>query len=281
MSAWVVVPCLLALRDEFNQLNPKRDKGADGTIGDSNHNSSSDHSPDEDSDVLRDHDADHKNEVHALDIDSTGPWPRSFNSIILDIVERERAEYNHPTTKARLKYVIWNRRIASRSNGWAWRAYSESDPHTNHAHFSALYTTSTENDTRSWGVAPTTAKPQEEDVALSAEDKAWIRATIKEGINGPLSDVVPRWSDAGGPVPTTDANPEISVANALFYIGAMGRRNENLAADTRARLISVEQVLVQFGAALAELQSRTGGAPTTAQLVQALREVLRTGVGGA
>jgi hypothetical protein len=37
MSAWVVVPNLLKLRDEFNLVSPKRDKGADGTIGDSNH----------------------------------------------------------------------------------------------------------------------------------------------------------------------------------------------------------------------------------------------------
>jgi hypothetical protein len=62
MSAWVVVPNLLKLRDEFNLVSPKRDKGSDGTIGDSNHNSSSDHTPDEDSRVLKDHDADNKNE---------------------------------------------------------------------------------------------------------------------------------------------------------------------------------------------------------------------------
>jgi hypothetical protein len=34
MSAWVVVPNLLKLRDEFNLVSPKRDKGSDGTIGD-------------------------------------------------------------------------------------------------------------------------------------------------------------------------------------------------------------------------------------------------------
>src|SRR5574343_794894 len=102
MSAWVCVACLLALRDEINTIAPKRDKGADGTIGDSAHTSTSDHAPDEDSDYLRDHDADSKNEVHALDIDSTGPWPagRSFDSIIRGIVAREKAEYNHPTTRS-------------------------------------------------------------------------------------------------------------------------------------------------------------------------------------
>ncbi len=271
MSAWVVVPCLLALRDEFNQLNPKRDKGADGTIGDSNHNSSSDHSGDEDSDVLRDHDADSKNEVHALDIDSTGPWPRSFNSIILDLVERERAEYNHPTTKARLKYVIWNRRIASRSNAWAWAPYSGSDPHTNHAHFSALYTTSTEADTRSWGVAPTAAKPQEDDVPLTAAE---ITA---------IADAV--WAKKlQDPYDPSNADRNLAAGTWLRYSDSRGQTGQvqNQLNDVTARLVSTEQVLVQFGAALARIEAaQPGGAPTTAQLVEALRTVLRAGVGAA
>lgn len=151
MSEWVVVPCLLTLRDEFNRVSPKRDKGADGTIGDSSHKSSSDHTPDEDSDILRDHDADSKNEVHALDIDSSGPWPGGwawFNAAILAIVERHRTGQDN-----RLKYVIWNRRIASKSNGWKWITYTgTSDPHTDHTHFSAVYTTAQEQDTSPWGV---------------------------------------------------------------------------------------------------------------------------------
>ena len=114
MSAWVLIPCLVTLRDEFNRLAPGRDKGADGSIGDTAHTSSSDHTPDEDSDVLRDHDADHKNEVHALDIDSSGPWPEPFDHVIARLVARERVEYNSATVVGRLKYVIWDRRIASR-----------------------------------------------------------------------------------------------------------------------------------------------------------------------
>jgi hypothetical protein len=95
MSSWVVIPCLLALRDEFNQISPNRDKGADGTIGDSNHTSSSDHTPDEDSSKLENKDSDHKNEVHALDIDSSGPWPagRSFKSMVMDVIAGEKAKW--------------------------------------------------------------------------------------------------------------------------------------------------------------------------------------------
>lgn len=189
MSDWVVVPCLLVLRDEFNRAGPNRDKGADGTIGDSAHTSSSDHTPDEDSDVLRDHDADSKNEVHALDIDSSGPWPESgwFNRTILALVAREKADYESPTVIGRLQYVIHNRRIASRSWGWTWRDYDGSDPHTNHAHFSARYLTAAESSTRPWGV-------YEEDDVTPAEIAAIAKAVWEYDLTNPYSNVV---QDAG------------------------------------------------------------------------------------
>ena len=48
MASWILVPCLVALRNEFNQLAPNRDKASDGSIGDTSHAaSSSDHNPDE------------------------------------------------------------------------------------------------------------------------------------------------------------------------------------------------------------------------------------------
>lgn len=177
--AWTVVPSLLSLRAEFNDIAPNRDKGADGTIGDSAHTSASDHTPDEQSDILRDHDADSKNEVHALDIDSSGPWPagRSFASLVATVIAGERAKWLSATDRCRLKYVIFNRRIYSQSNDFRGAAYTGSDPHTNHAHFSARYDTPAENDTRPWGVKPQPApeKPQEADMQWT--DKPWNSAT--------------------------------------------------------------------------------------------------------
>ena len=182
VSAWTAVPCLVQGRSEFNQVSPNRDKGADGTIGDTNHSSSSDHTPDEDSDILRSKDADSTNEVHALDIDSSGPWPDGkrgdiegswFDKKIKAIVERNKRLWFSADDKCPLQNVIWNGRIASLSWDWAWRDYTGSDPHTNHAHFSARYDTSCENDTRSWGVAT------EEDDVTEAEFKSWMTEWAK------------------------------------------------------------------------------------------------------
>lgn len=156
MAAWTLVPCLVTLRTEFNDLAPGRDRGADGSIGDSAHTSRSDHTPDEDSDYLRDHDGDGKNEVHALDIDSTGPWPdgRTFADIIADIIAGERAKWLSDDDRCRLKYIIFNRKIYATSTNFEPRNYTGSDPHTNHAHFSSRYESGPEADTRPWGVLP-------------------------------------------------------------------------------------------------------------------------------
>lgn len=162
MSAWSVVACLLTLRSEFNAVSPNRDKGADGTIGDAAHSPSSDHSPDEDSPVLRDKDADSVNEVHALDIDSSGSWPDGrpgdetgswFDLQIHRIIAAEKRRWLDPSDMCRLRYVIWKKRIYSTSNNFEGEAYTGDDPHTNHAHFSSRYESRAENDTRPWGVA--------------------------------------------------------------------------------------------------------------------------------
>lgn len=125
MAAPYLVACLVQLRTEFDEIEPRRDDGADGWIGDKAHQSEvSDHNPDSVGRVL------------AVDIDSTGPWTDvTFDDLVEWVVGRQRSEAD-----ARLEYVIWNRRIASRTSGWAWRTYTgTADPHTGHAHFSARH----------------------------------------------------------------------------------------------------------------------------------------------
>jgi hypothetical protein len=137
VTAPYLVPCLATLRAEFNALNPKRDKGSDGWIGDEAHQAEhSDHNPDSAGRVL------------ALDIDATGPWPggvTDFNAFNM-MVESLRGD-------SRLEYIIWNRRIASRDQGWKWRTYTgTSDPHTGHAHFSARHDHTGNTSTADWGI---------------------------------------------------------------------------------------------------------------------------------
>ncbi len=148
MASWILVPSLVSLRNEFNALAPGRDKASDGSIGDSAHaSSSSDHNPDE-TGATPYEDSDRVNEVHAIDVDvdlRRSGW--SMARAVEIIVTRHRTGKDN-----RLQNVIYNRRIWSRSYGWAARAYNGSNPHDKHAHFSARYTSAQENDTRHWGL---------------------------------------------------------------------------------------------------------------------------------
>jgi hypothetical protein len=246
VSAWTLIPCLVALRDEFNEVAPRRDKGADGAIGDSSHTSSSDHTPDEDSDVLRDHDADSKNEVHAIDIDCTGPWPDGrggqadawFDRKIRAIAVQERAEFQSATVYGRLQYIIWRGQIISRSWEWSqWRDYTGPSAHFDHAHFSARYLTRTEADTRSWDVAAAVPKPpaapapvqQEENLVTSQAEfntfmDNYFKGAGRDVVASRLFSYDPGYNADGRTTPngaiknlTTDdpANPTVGAATAL------------------------------------------------------------------
>lgn len=273
MSAWVLIPSLIALRTEFNAVNPTRDKGADGSIGDSAHTSSSDHTPDEDSDVLRDHDADSKNEVHALDIDSTGPWPSAgwFDRTVNAIRLEERRRWLDPGDKCRLKYVIWNRQIASQGSDFAWVAYSGSDPHTNHAHFSGRYETVCENDTRPWGVA---TQLQEDDVPLTDAEIDKIAAKVwAYQLEDPYDTADPKRKASSGawvrysPSRAVTATPGQVTAAVDALAGAIGRR-----------LTTLESTVVTLSGAVAEMSARQGQIITEEVLLNAIRRVLREGV---
>jgi hypothetical protein len=148
-----LVPCLATLRSEFNQLNPGRDKGADGWIGDAAHQATtSDHNPDAQGRVL------------AVDIDNDGPWPAPFG----ELVESLRGDY-------RLEYIIWDRRIASRTQGWTWRTYTgTADPHTGHAHFSARHDHTGNTSTATWNLEDDVMAPTVSDIldGLNAELRA-------------------------------------------------------------------------------------------------------------
>lgn len=148
MASWILVPCLVSLRNEFNAVSPGRDKASDGSIGDSAHaQSPSDHNPDETGSTPY-ADADRTNEVHAIDVDDDlrrSGW--SMQKAVEIIVVRHRNGRDD-----RLQNVIYNRRIWSRQWGWTARVYTGASSHTEHAHFSARYTTPQENNSGAWGL---------------------------------------------------------------------------------------------------------------------------------
>lgn len=136
---WFLIPCLVALRIEFNLVNPHRDKGADGSIGDDAHQA----------EPTSDHNSDSQGRVLAVDIDSSGPWDgETFNALVFNIIHACQAGIED-----RIEYIIWNHHIYSRAYGYVERVYTgTSDPHTNHAHFSARHDHTGQNDTSSWNL---------------------------------------------------------------------------------------------------------------------------------
>jgi hypothetical protein len=125
---WRVAKALLKLRAQVNAMAPNRNKASDGTIGDTAHcgspSSTSDHCP-----LIRDAGV---GVVAAMDIThdpSAGcDAGRLANAI-------------HASRDSRVKYIIWNRRIANSSPqggspAWAWRHYGGRNPHNHHVHIS-------------------------------------------------------------------------------------------------------------------------------------------------
>lgn len=123
--SWHLAPSLVQLRNEVNARWPRRPKSSDGTVGDTSHSArASDHNPNG------------RNSVNAFDITYPGVDPK----VIISAVSK------HPAAN----YVIFNRKIYSRSNGWKAEPYSGANPHITHMHVSILQTVAAEQSKRPW-----------------------------------------------------------------------------------------------------------------------------------
>jgi hypothetical protein len=144
-----LVPCLDALRSEFNRNFSRRDKASDGWIGDPAHQaSSSDHNPDE------------RGYVHAIDVDEDLRAPgATMRECVEEVVRRHRTGADN-----RLTYVIYDRTIWSASNDWRPRDYSGSNPHDKHAHFSASYVRARESSRAPFGVEDIVTQADRDDI---------------------------------------------------------------------------------------------------------------------
>lgn len=121
---WRVAESLKALRDQINEWAPRRSKASDGTVADSNHPISSDHYPGVMDGAV--------GVVTAMDV-THDPAGGCDAGRLADGLVGSRDK--------RIKYVIWNSRIANASPiggqpAWAWRPYTGKNPHNKHVHIS-------------------------------------------------------------------------------------------------------------------------------------------------
>ena len=140
--AWRIARSLLALRKQVDARAPRRSKASDGSIGDAAHATrNSDHNP-----WVRDGGM---GVVTAIDITNDPSGGCDAEKLAAAIIgSRDR----------RVKYVIWNRRIASSTSvdgspAWAWRPYGGSNPHNKHVHISVRPDKAAYDDERAWQLA--------------------------------------------------------------------------------------------------------------------------------
>jgi beta-lactamase superfamily II metal-dependent hydrolase len=138
---WRVARSLLTLREQVNRRAPRRNKASDGTIGDAAHcQRTSDHNP-----WVRDGNV---GVVTALDITHDPPGGCDANTI---------AEAIRANRDPRVKYIIWNRRIANSAaidgrQPWQWRPYGGTNPHTRHVHVSVKPDKASYDSTAAWAI---------------------------------------------------------------------------------------------------------------------------------
>jgi len=110
------------LRLQVDDSYPDRDRTSDGWIGDTRHQARpSDHNPDE------------QGIVRAIDIDRDLSG-KAKPDLMPDLADQLRLCAKR--SDKRISYIIFDGRIASSKNAWAWRPYSGINKHNHHCHIS-------------------------------------------------------------------------------------------------------------------------------------------------
>lgn len=131
---WRLARSLEVLRDQINTAAPGRSKASDGGIGDAAHASrASDHNP-----WIKDG---AQGVVTAIDI-THDPAAGVDCAAIAEVLKAGG--------DARIKYVIWNRRIWNPEIESGWRPYNGTNPHDKHVHVSVKPAKAHYDDPRPW-----------------------------------------------------------------------------------------------------------------------------------
>ena len=218
MTNWELVPCLKVLLDEFNEVAPNRSKASDGTIGDAAHQErSSNHNPDDTAGSKTPQtDSDSKPDVRALDVTAAGGWP---SPMTFDLAMNEIRKRHKSGADDRLVEIIWNRHIATPGTDWNWIPYNGSNAHTQHGHLGASSNSSKESDTSPWGIVEKWGDDMDQATFNQRMDGWAATPNGKKALEkAALADVVDRLGPDGQPVPDSDANPQMGMNNALYYL---------------------------------------------------------------
>jgi hypothetical protein len=136
-TSWRAADSLQKLLTQINARWPQRKKKSDGIIGDSAHQArDSDHNP-----WVKDGSV---GVVTAIDITHDPVSGCDAERIVQSLLaSRDR----------RIKYIIWNRRIASATVApWVWRPYTGRNPHTMHFHLSVVSNKSLYDAQNEWAI---------------------------------------------------------------------------------------------------------------------------------
>ena len=185
MTDWILIPSLKQLFAEFDFIAPGRDHASDGSIGNAAHQTEvSDHNPDDTAGSKAAYnDRDGKHEVRAIDVDNTlriavEGFSDPMEGVVQYLLKRCRSG-----AEQRLEYIIYFRRIWSRSSGWVQKTYTGTSPHTEHAHFSGRHNGSYDTKTQSWTL-------EDIAVALTAADKTWLTNTIAAQVKAQVTPLL-------------------------------------------------------------------------------------------
>ena len=112
------------LREQFDDSFPDRDRTSDGWIADARHRAAgnSDHIPDPTAGFI----------VRAIDVDRDVSG-KAKPDLMPDIADQLR---RLAKTDKRIKYIIFDGKIASAKSVWRFRPYTGSNPHRHHLHIS-------------------------------------------------------------------------------------------------------------------------------------------------